>query len=113
MTVISVPSKNSPLFKLGFTKKFDERVGHLRRYNQEDLIRLLRKTGFKILEIQKTEGILRNFLFVSKFTGQIIRVANRFWIVSDIFTFIDNITLKLFGESQLIVVAQKPKIKGK
>jgi len=79
----------------------------------EELTGLLKDAGLKIIETRKTQGIFRNFLFYNRLGNLPLRLANRFWIVSDIFTFIDNITLKLFGESQLIVVAQKPKIKGK
>jgi 2-polyprenyl-3-methyl-5-hydroxy-6-metoxy-1,4-benzoquinol methylase len=107
--LISVPSKNSPLFRLGLTKKFDERVGHLRRYNRDEMSCLLKKTGFEILKVKEVEGVLRNSLFVFTHGSIFVRIANRFTIVSDILTFLDNITLKLFGESQIIVVAQKPR----
>ena len=105
--LLSVPSQNAPLFRLGLIKEFDKEVGHLRRYNLNGLVNLLREPGFRILETRKSEGILRNSLFVSRFGSQIVRVANRFEVISDILTFLDNITLKLFGESQIIVVAQK------
>lgn len=108
LVFISAPSRNAPLLRLGFLRKFDEKVGHLRRYGLNQIVDLLRNQKFKILEARKTEGILRNFLFVSRLGSPMVRVANRFSIVSDIFTFFDNITLRLFGESQIIVVAQKP-----
>jgi len=113
IAIISTPSKNAPLYRLGLTKREDKRSGHLRRYTMEELTGLLKDAGLKIIETRKTQGIFRNFLFYNRLGNLPLRLANRFWIVSDIFTFIDNITLKLFGESQLIVVAQKPKIKGK
>lgn len=106
--IISTPSKNAPLFRLGLTKKEDKRFGHLRRYTLEEMDNLLKKQGLKILETRKTEGIFRNFLFYNQLGALPLRFANRFAIVSDIFTFFDNITLRLFGESQIIVVAQKP-----
>lgn len=106
--IISTPSKNAPLFRLGLTRKKDKQVGHLRRYTLEKLVILLKEQGLRILEIRKTEGILRNFLFYNFLGALPLRFANRFWIISDIFTFFDNITLRLFGESQIIVVAQKP-----
>lgn len=111
--LISVPSSNALLYRLGLTRGFDERVGHLRRYEIKRLLTILENQGFKILLVRKSEGLFRNTLFISRFGSQVIRLANKFFIISDLFTFIDNITLKLFGESQLIVVAQKPKIKGK
>jgi len=109
--IVSTPSANAPLFKLGLTKREDTRSGHLRRYTLEELVDLLKKEGLEILETKKTEGIFRNFLFYNRLGALPLKFANRFTIVSDIFTFIDNITLKLFGESQIIVVAQKPKKK--
>jgi 2-polyprenyl-3-methyl-5-hydroxy-6-metoxy-1,4-benzoquinol methylase len=106
---ITVPSKNAPLLRLGALKRFDRNVGHLRRYSKEQLIILLEDAGFSILKIKKTEGVLRNYLFINWTGNQIVRFANRFGIVADVLTFLDNITLKLFGESQIIVVAKKVK----
>ncbi len=109
IAIITVPLQNAPLFRWGFMKKFDRSVGHLRRYNTDQLINLIKKKNFEIIEEKRIEGVFRNFLFTSRFGGQIVRIANRFAIVSDFLTFLDNITLKLFGESQIIVVAQKPR----
>ncbi len=109
MAIISIPSIKAPLHRLGFTKKFDKRVGHLRRYSINKITKLLKKEKFKIIETKKTEGVMRSFLFTSKHTALIIRIANKFQLISDILTFLDNITLKLFGASQIIIVAQKPK----
>jgi len=108
VVIISTPSKNAPLYKLGLTKREDKRSGHLRRYTMEELTGLLKDAGLKIIETRKTEGIFRNFLFYNRLGLLPLKFANRFTIISDLFTFIDNITLKLFGEAQIIVVAQKP-----
>lgn len=107
LVIITVPSIHASLIKLGAIKGFDRRSGHLRRYAPETLKSRLEKANFKIIYSAKTEGILRNSLFVFRLGNPIIRVANRFGLVSDIITFLDNITLGLFGESQLIVVAKK------
>jgi len=104
---ISVPSIESPLYRLGITKKFDRRVGHLRRYNSETLKRLLKRAGFKIVELKKREGIIRNFLFLFNWNKPIIIVADKFPVVSNIITLIDNIFLELLPESQIIIIAQK------
>lgn len=106
--IISTPSRNAPLFRLGLTKREDRRSGHLRRYTMEELTGLLKNASLKIVETRKTEGIFRNFLFYNRLGLLPLKFANRFTIISDLFTFIDNITLKLFGESQIIIVAQKP-----
>ena len=104
---ISTPSKNAPLFKAGIIKKGDKKVGHLRRYTIKYLTRILEDIGFKIVETQKTEGILRNALFFTILGRFPLRLANKFQLIGDIITFLDNISLKLFGSSQIIIVAQK------
>lgn len=103
--ILSTPSSTAPLHRLGLTKKFDEEVGHLRRYNLDQLKKLLRNEHFTIIETKKTEGILRNFLFVNPYAVKLIRYVNFF--ASDFVTFLDNISLKMFGESNYIIVAQK------
>lgn len=105
LLVISVPSKNAPLYRLGFARKFDAKVGHLRRYGLEQLVNLCEKIGFNILETRKAEGILRNFLFLNSIAGKMIGFIKG--PISDLVAALDNITLKLFGESQIFVVAQK------
>jgi 2-polyprenyl-3-methyl-5-hydroxy-6-metoxy-1,4-benzoquinol methylase len=105
LLILSTPSINAPLNKLGLTKEFDKRVGHLRRYSQLDLERLLKVNNFKVEEIKKTEGIIRNFLFVNPLAGKLIRVVNRFG--SDFVTYLDNISIKLFGESNYIIIAKR------
>ena len=106
IAIISTPSKNAPLYKLGLAKKFDDRVGHLRRYKLDELVNKCRDVGFTILETKKTEGILRNFLFLNSVAGKFVRFIKFF--LSDIVTIVDNISLYLFGESQIFVVVKKP-----
>lgn len=102
---ISVPSKNSPLFKLGISRNFDKEVGHLRRYSTKGLEGILEQRGFEILETCKVEGILRNFLFLNPIAKNFVRFIKG--PLSDLVTFIDNLTVSLFGESDIIVVARK------
>jgi len=104
--LVTVPSQNAPLIKLGAIKKFDKVSGHLRRYTLASLTALLKEAKLKVIYSAKTEGLLRNSLFVFKSGNQLIRLANRFAVISDLFTWLDNITLKLLGESQLIIVAK-------
>lgn len=105
VAIISTPSRNAPLHKLGYTKDFDKSVGHLRRYTLEELTRKCKKTGFTILETKKTEGVIRNFLFLNPIAGKFVRFIKFF--LSDWVTYIDNLSLKLFGESNLFVVVHK------
>lgn len=106
IAVITTPSKNAPLFRIGYARKFDEDVGHLRRYYLDELVNKCKQQGFLILETKKTEGILRNFLFINSVGGVFIRFIKFF--VSDWVTLLDNILLKLFGESNIFVVVKKP-----
>lgn len=104
--LLSTPSENAPLYKLGLLKKFDTEVGHLRRYTEESLIKKIKKLGFEIIDTHKTEGILRNLLFTNNIVGQFVRFINKFNLSLPV-TIADNFSLKLFGESQIFVVAQK------
>ena len=105
--ILSVPSKNAPLYKIGLATEFDKKVGHLRRYSFEDLESLITGEGFFAKEVIKTEGLLRNLLFLNKTAGMIVRVLNRVGFLSDIVTFFDNLSIPLFGESNIIIVARK------
>ncbi len=107
LLLVTVPSKNAPLYRLSLAGKFDKRVGHLRRYQMKEIASLLKKNQFRILRKKKTEGILRNSLFVFRVGNFPNRLANKFPLISDFLTLIDNIFLKLFGESNIIVVCKK------
>jgi 2-polyprenyl-3-methyl-5-hydroxy-6-metoxy-1,4-benzoquinol methylase len=105
IVIITTPSIHAPLYKIGYAENFDKRVGHLRRYTIEDLSKQCRNAGLKILETHKTEGVVRNFLFLNPIAGKFVRFIKFF--MSDIVTFIDNLTIPIFGESNIIVVARK------
>jgi 2-polyprenyl-3-methyl-5-hydroxy-6-metoxy-1,4-benzoquinol methylase len=106
LLMLTVPSKNAPLIRLGAIENFDKRSGHLRRYTTESAKKLLKETGFKTIYSKKAEGIIRNFLFVFRW-NYLIKIANRVAVISDLITFFDDISLKLFGESDLILIAKK------
>src|SRR3989344_1735905 len=55
--ILSTPSSNAPLYKIGFATKFDKKVGHLRRYSRAEIAKLIKSTGFSIIELRLTEGI--------------------------------------------------------
>lgn len=106
IAVISTPSKNAPLFRLGLAVEFDRNVGHLRRYTLEELTSKCKKQGFKVLETKKTEGIIRNFLYLNPLAGKAIKFIKYFLV--DFILYIDWLSMKLFGESNIFVVIQKP-----
>lgn len=104
--IISTPSKNAPMYRLGLADEFDQRVGHLRRYTMDELVDKCKSTGFKILETKKTEGIVRNFLFLNPIAGKFIRFIKFF--IADFVAFVDEISLKVFGESDIFAIVKKP-----
>ncbi len=106
IVIASSPSLNAPLYKIGLLRKFDLEVGHLRRYNLESYIKLFEDAGFRILETKKTEGVLRNFLFTNRFGGFLLRILNK-QPFSEVVTFIDNLAIPIFGESNFYMAAKK------
>lgn len=109
VVVFSVPSSKSLLYRFGLVKKYDQEVGHLRRYSVLDVKNKIQNAGLEIGDIIEEEGVFRNFLFFIVFpiNTLLVKFANRFSTVSDFLTFIDNIFLRFFGGSQIIFVARK------
>jgi len=105
LLIITTPSKNAPLYRMGLLSNFDKSVGHLRRYTENEIRILVEKNGYKVISSGRHEGILRNFLFTNSIAGKLIRVMK--WKISDIVAFIDHLTIPLFGESDIYVVAKK------
>lgn len=105
LLVLSTPLDSAPLAKLGLAKIFDKQVGHLRRYNKVQLVSLLESNKFHVEKIVEAEGIIRNSLFVIPILGYIIKFIRGPLV--KVITSIDDITGKLLGFSDLIVVATK------
>ena len=104
--IITTPSENAPLHKIGYAKGFDKRVGHLRRYTAGELATKSKNVGFIVLETKKTEGIIRNFLYLNPIAGKSIRFIKYFMV--DVILWMDWLSLKFLGESDLIIVLEKP-----
>ncbi len=104
---LSTPLQTAPLHKLGLTKKFDKRVGHLRRYTLKELKRLVEVNDLKIVRFYYSDGIFRNLFFVFPIFNQLVRVANRFSLVSNVLTFIDGVFLHLFGPADICLIIKK------
>lgn len=108
LLIMSTPSVNAPLYRIGFLDKFDKRVGHLRRYSMTSITRKVTNAGFKIVESHKTEGIVRNFLYTSTIGGKVLlRLINKFDIARKTASKLDAISLQVFGESDLMLVCKK------
>jgi len=73
---LTTPSNNAPLFKMGIADSFDNKVGHLRRYDVESLISTFEKIGMRVENVRKVEGILRNSLFIIPILEFFIKFIN-------------------------------------
>lgn len=105
--ILSTPSNKAPLHRIGLTKEFDIKVGHVKRYSLNEITGMIVDAGFVVRKIYLTEGILRNFLFVNPIAGKLVRYLNHFDFLSDIVTNLDNLSLRIFGESNIVIVAKK------
>jgi SAM-dependent methyltransferase len=103
--ILSVPSKNAPLYRAGLLKNFDLIVGHLRRYTKNEITNVLTWGGFKIDTIFFEESILRNLFYTTPLMGNIIRFIKGPLV--HLFFAIDKVLVKLFGESDLIIIGVK------
>lgn len=103
--VITTPSINAPLYKMKLLENFDKEVGHVRRYDPKALRKEIKDLGFKIIFVHKKEGILRNSLFTLKELNWIVKFLKG--PLSDLITFIDELLVKLFGESNVHILARK------
>lgn len=105
LLVITTPSQNAPLYRMGLLNNFDKEVGHLRRYTPKSLKLLVEKNGFKVVSSEINEGIIRNFLFTNNGAGKLLKFIR--WKFSDLIALIDSWTIPLFGESNIHLVAKK------
>ncbi len=106
LIICSSPSKNSFLYRLGLLENFDKRVGHLRRYQPNEFATMFKTSGFRVLKIHKTQGVLRDFLFTTFLGGQLLRVVKR-EPFSYVVTKIDNLLCSVLGESDIYIIAKK------
>lgn len=104
--IASSPSINSVMYRMGLLNKFDTEVGHLRRYSEKSFCTLFLKAKFKIVDIKKTQGILRDFLFTTRLGGFALKFVNK-WPLSGLANLIDDLLVILFGESDLFVMVKK------
>lgn len=108
IVVIRVPSPRAFLhrFRLAVFDQdvFDRSVGHLRRYAPKELVSKLSAHGFRTLEIQPVEGVLRNFLFTTRRGNRLLRFAARPQ-TAPLVTAADRVAMRLLGDSGFNLVA--------
>lgn len=84
--------------------RFDESVGHLRRYSEEGLTRLLEGFGCRIEEIEPAEGPLRNFLYATWVGGRLLRFAKP-RPIAPLVTAADEMSRRVLGHAIVNVAA--------
>lgn len=84
---------------------YQKKVHELYHRSTNVQYKIIKENNFKIIEVVESEGILRNFLFLNNYAGTSIRFFKFF--ISDIVTYADYISLKLFGESNYFIVARR------
>lgn len=100
--VLSTPIKEIFLYKLNFYADFDERVGHLRRYSVSGLSKLMKSYGFNVLRVKKNESLMRSLFFTTR-----MKCFVKFIKFAKIFHFFDELFGRIFGFSNVIIIAQK------
>lgn len=102
--LLTTPSSQNILTKIGFYNKFDAEVGHLRRYTHTSIQQLFHNQRADLLYLAEVEGPLRNILFTTEL-GFLIRFIRGPFI--PLFHIFDILSAHLFGATDLQVVAAK------
>lgn len=102
--LISTPLKDSLLYSWGWFDKFDQQVGHLRRYQSAEIIRKLESHGLNIIKTKKSEGPIRSIIFTSKLKV-LLKILR--WPLSSLIIKLDEITAQIFGYSNIMIWAKK------
>jgi len=103
--ILTTPSVEAPLYKLGLLKSFDNKVGHLRRYNQLNLTQLIENAGIKTIKLSVHESIMRNFFYTNPHAGWILKFIKG--PISTIFISLEQPIIKLFGGSNYKLIGIK------
>ncbi len=102
--LLTTPNRDNWLTRIGYYKKFDQAVGHLRRYSVSEITQLLTAHGLQVKQVRTVEGPLRSLLFTSRF-GIVIKLIKGPLI--PLFHQFDELIGKVFGSSDIVILAQK------
>ena len=102
--VLTTPSSENIMFKLGLYKEFDKKVGHLRRYTKKEIIELLEKNGFEIVYYSARESLLRSILFTTRLSFLIKFIKGP---LVPLFHRLDETIGRAFGFTDHIILAKK------
>jgi len=101
---------NVPAFSILFSN-FDKDVGHFRRYNKKDLLKIISKFDMRVVQLKYFDSMGFIFSLLSKITGNSrsnfgakIKIWNFFVPISRI---LDEIFFHSFGKSLICVIEKK------
>lgn len=108
--LLRVPSESAPMHRLRIFLRgydgFDRFVGHLRRYSKTSITSLLDKSGFRMLEMEDVEGVLRNFLFTTRLGFRPKRILCKA-SCGALFSRLDDLTRAILGGSGFNIASSK------
>lgn len=102
---LTTPSMENWLYKLGYYRGFDAEVGHFRRYTPMTIRQRLEQAGLTVLKVEPVEGPLRSIMFSTKLGYLIYGIKGP---LIPLFHWFDSICARVFGASDLQVIARKP-----
>ncbi len=102
--ILTTQSKDNFLVKVGYFTKHDEKVGHLRRYYPNELVKMLENEGFTVELVQNADGIIRSIAYTSKL-GFMLKFMRG--PLNTLFQLIDQSSIYFFGAADIQVVAIK------
>lgn len=104
LLMLSTPLSENFLVNTKLYKNFDAEVGHLRRYTQNSITKVLRENGFRIITARKTESPLRNLLFILHLDIVIKCIKGP---LIPLFHWVDELLIPFWGASNIIILAKK------
>ena len=108
--ILLAPTRYSSLYrihKLLFKKfKWDEEVGHLRRYDKKSFVGLVQNSGFEVEKIEFLDSVLREWMIVYS----PLRWLNKFWsrkYIRTVFNKVDKILAYFLFPATICIHAKK------
>ena len=106
LLILSTPLRTAPLARVGLTRRFDEAVGHRRRYSRNRIVATLMHAGFNVDHWIETEGIVRDALLVLPRARPLVRHI-RGEALTRVVTAVDDFTGRRFGFSKVILFSRR------
>lgn len=104
MLFVTTRSVNSLIYKLGLVKEFEIKVGHVRRYTDDSIVKLFENLGLEVFYSRKVDSIIRDCLYCFKPLGVFLKLVRGPF--ATIAMKIEGPLVSILGNSGYIVVAK-------